>query len=236
MESNQQMAESNFFENLINVFFSPRKTMESVDRNPKWVLPLAVLLALTLIFTILTINVTMTEQMHKQRQVLEKRGMSDEEIDNAIQVGQKVGKIIAPISAIVVVAIFTALIALFIWFVGNIILGGYATYKKVFTILIYSSFISAIGMLIKIPLILQKKTSDITFSLASFFNPENMNKYLYSFLKTIEVFEVWRFVVLAIGFAVVYRFSMKKSAWTMVVLFLLYSALMTIVNALQMGS
>ncbi len=229
MEANQQVAESNFFENLINVFFSPRKTMESVDRNPKWVLPLAVLLVLTLISTILTLNVTMTEQMHKQRQILEERGMSDEEIDNAIQMGQKIGKVIAPISAVVAGGIFVALIALFIWFVGNIILGGETTFKKVFTVFIYSSFISAVGMLIKVPLILQKKTADITFSLASFFNPESMNKFLYSFLKSIEVFEVWRFVVLAIGFSVIYRFSMKKSAWTMAILFLLYAGLTTLI-------
>jgi len=235
MEANQNVSNTNFFQNLINVFFSPQQTMESIDRNPKWVLPFVVMLLLILVFTLLTINISLQEQLPKQRIAMEERGMSDGEIDNAMQIGQKIGKIIGPISAVVVTGIFTAIMALILWFVGNIILGGLVSFKKVFTVYIYSYFIGILGFFIKIPLILQKKTMDINFSLASFFSPDNMNKYLYSFLKTIEVFEVWRFFVLAIGFAVIYRFSMKKSAWTMFVLYLFYAIIMTFIYALQMG-
>ncbi|NOZ62730.1 MAG: YIP1 family protein [Calditrichaeota bacterium] len=235
MEASHEIAEMNFFEKLINVFFAPRKTMESIDRKPLWVLPFIVVLVLITLFTALTINISLQEQLPKQRAAMEEKGMSTDQIDNAMEIGHKVGKIIGPISALIVSGIFTALMALIIWFVGNIVLGGLAPFKKVFTVYVYSTFISILGMFIKLPLIFQKKTMDINFSLASFFNPDNINKFMYSFLKSIEVFEVWRFFVLAIGFAVVYRFSMKKSAWTMFALFLIYAAIMTIIYSFQMG-
>ena len=235
MENNVSASNANFLQNFINVFFSPRQTMESIDRNPKWVLPFLVMLIIILLFTMVTINISLKEQLPKQRVKMEEKGMSDEQIDNAIEMGQKIGKIIGPISALVASAAFTAIMALIIWFMGNIVLGGLTSFKKVFTVYIYSSFISILGMIIKIPLILQKETMDVNFSLASFFNPDNMNKYFYAFMKSVEVFEVWRFVVLAIGFAVVYKFSMKKSAWAMFALFVIYVVIMTFVYASQLG-
>ena len=223
MEEKVAANSGNFLTNFINVFFSPRKTMASIDHSPKWVLPFVVLLLLIFIFTLITSPVSIKEGMEKQRTRMEQKGLSDEEIDNALQVGEKVGKVTAPILAVVGAGLMTALIALIIWFVGNVILGGIATYKKVFTMYIYSSFISMLGMFIKLPLILSKGTMDIHFSLASFFNPDSLPKLFYSLLRTIEVFQIWQFFVLAIGFAIIYKFSMKKSAWAMVALFVIYA-------------
>ena len=90
-----------------------------------------------------------------------------------------------------------------------------------FSVYTYASLIGMFGLLLRIPLILSKQTADVHFSLASFMSPDQSKTILYNILKGFEIFSIWQFIVLAIGFAVIYKFSMKKSGWTMAVLFLI---------------
>ncbi len=226
-------SEMNFLQRIVGVFLSPTPTMESIDRKPTWVLPLIVILLISVILAVITLPITLPEQLAKQRTAMEEKGMSDEEIDNAVQISEKFSKILIPVGGLIVGGIFLALIALIIWFVGNIILGGQTSFKQVFSVYLFTSFISLLGMIIKTPIMLSKKTADVHFSLASFFQADSLNKYVYSFLKTMEVFEIWRFIVLTIGFAIIYKFSMKKAGWTMFVFFLFYAAVLTLLYSLQ---
>lgn len=207
---------------IIGVFLSPGKTFEDLDRRPDWILPLVIILIITLAFTIITSPITMPEQMDKQRVKMEERGMSDEQIEQALTTGEKVGKILAPIGAIVGTTIMLLIFTLMVWFVGNIVLGGQTTFKKIFSVYNYSSLIGALGMIVTLPVVLAKKTANVHFSLASFLSDDQSQTLLYKILRSFGVFSIWQYIVLAIGFAAIYKFSMKKSGWTIVVLFLIY--------------
>lgn len=211
----------NPIQRVIGVFFSPKKTFEDIDRKPDWIVPLALILIIMLAFTLITMPITMPEQMEKQRERMEERGMGQDEIDTALAAGENIGKIIGPIGAVVGTAIWLLIFTLILWFVGNIVLGGQTTFMKLFSVNNYSSLVGMLGLLLTLPIVLTKKTANVHFSLASFLPDDQSKTILYQVLKSFGLFSIWQFAVLAIGFAVIYKFSMKKSGMAMAVLFLI---------------
>jgi len=222
VSSSTATRELNFFQRFMGIFLSPRETYESIDRKPDWVMPLLVLVLITVAFTFITMPISMPEQMAKQREKLEEKGQSAEEIDAAMAMGEKFGKIIGPIGAAIGTGLILVLMSAIFLFIGNFILGGQTTFLKMFSVYLYTSLIGILAMLVKLPLILSKNTTDVSFSLAMLLPADAAKSFLYYILKSIELFSIWHFALLAIAFSVLYKFSMKKSAWVMVVLFGIY--------------
>lgn len=206
---------------IIGVFFSPHSTFEDIDRKPDWVIPLIIVVAIVIGFTIVTMPITAPEQMEKQREQMLERGMDDDQIDQILATQEKVGKYLGPVMAAITTAIIFIIFAALFLFVGNIVLGGMTTLKKMFSVYLYSSLIGMLGMVLSVPLIIQKQTANVHFSLALLLPEEHSKTILYHTLKAFNVFSIWQFVVLAIGFAVIYKFSMKKAGITMGFMFLL---------------
>ena len=220
MEENSTSKEPNVVQKIVGVFFSPKETFEAINRKPDWLIPLVVIVILTLVFSMITMPITMPEQMEKQREKMEERGMSDDQIDQAMASGEKMGKIMAPVGIIVGVPIVLLFFTLIVWFVGNVILGGQTTFKNMFSVYTYSSLIGTFGFMLTALLMLMQKTADVHFSFALLLPVEQADTALYQFLKGLNLFSIWQYAVLAIGFAVIYKFSMKKAGWAMGVFFL----------------
>jgi hypothetical protein len=221
MEDKMEEKDLSIVQKAIGVFFSPNESFQVIDRKPDWIFPLVVIIILTLVFTMITLPYTLPEQMQKQRAKLEERGMADDDIDRAMETGEKMGKIMAPVGVIIGVPIALLLFTLITWFVGNVLLGGQTTFKKMFSVYTYSSLIGTFGLLIRSVIIFVKKTADIHFSLALLLPQEQSETFLYKFLKAFDVFSIWQYAVLAIGFAIIYKFTIKKAGWTMAAMFLI---------------
>jgi len=219
MEDGQKLSA---VQRIIGVFFSPRATFEDIDRKPNWVLPLVLILVIIIGFTLITMPISMPEQMEKQREKMLERGMDDDQIDKIMTSQEKIGKYLGPIGAAISTIIILLVFTLIFWFVGNIVLGGQTKFNKMFSVYLHSSLIGMLGVLFSLPLIIQKQTADVHFSLALLLPQEQSSTVLFNTLKAFGIFSIWQYVVLAIGFAVIYKFSMKKAGTAMVVLFLLY--------------
>jgi len=221
MENINTTKDIGFIQKVMGVFFTPQETFEAIDRKPDWIAPLVIIIIVTLIFTMVTMPITMPEQMEKQRVKMEERGMSDEEIDQAMAMGEKIGKFSGPIGAVIFVPIVLLIIALIFWFVGNVVLGGQTSFKKMFSVYTYSSLIGTLGLMLTSVLIVLRKSADVHFSLALLLPQDQSETFLYKILKGLSLFSIWQFAVLAIGFAVIYKFSIKKSGWTMAILLII---------------
>ena len=222
MESAGNVAASNepqmnFFQRLIGVFMSPEDTFEDVKKSPKWVAPLILVLLVTLLFTMLITPISVPEQMAKQREKMADQGMSETQIDQALETGMRFAKIGAPIAAIFGTMAIMAVLAAILLFLGNILLGGGCRFVDMWSLVIYSYFIPLLGMLIKLPLILSKQTIDVPLGLGTFI--DSGTSFIYQLMKTMEIFAIWQFVVMAIGFAVFYKFSKIKAFITVFALF-----------------
>ncbi len=210
---------------MVGVLFYPGSTFEQLDRKPDWLAPMVILTVVAFVFTFLILPMSLPEQMAMQEEKLEERGMSRDQIDQAMAMGEKIGFISGMVGSVIGPMIHMLVVTLFLWFVGNVILGGQTTYLKMFSVCTYTGLIGALGLLIKLPLVLFKRDYNIQLNFGVLL-PESLDETLLAdIMQVLDIFVIWRFAALAVGFVVLYKFSIEKAAWTMGILFALYGGI-----------
>jgi hypothetical protein len=118
--------------------------------------------------------------------------------------------------------IFSLIIAGLLWVVFNTILGGTASFKQVLAIVTHSSVIGTLGAVLGAPIqVLQNKvTAGGPFNLGALLPMLDQSSIPARFLGFTSVFQIWGFIVIGIGLAVLYR---RKSATIIIGLILAYS-------------
>ena len=214
------------FEKIYNVFLAPSKTFQSIDRKPDWIIPMAIVLAVVLLVTIFIMPIVMPEKMAEQRAKMEEKGMSPEEIDRAVEMGESIGSKAGPVMGVVSTFIVLLIIAALLMFTCGIILGGEKTsFKKVLSVVSYTSLIGSLGSLILLPVILSKKTAEVGFNLASFMSSDASESFLYQLLKKVDLFMIWEIIVAGIGLAVIYKLTTKKTITAVALLYVIVVAI-----------
>ncbi|MDZ7271774.1 MAG: YIP1 family protein [candidate division KSB1 bacterium] len=217
---------------LVNIFVSPREAYEAIDRRPTWVFPLVLVLLSALVAAIFITPMAMEERMAEQRdKLIEKRGMTPEEADRALEVGAKIGKITGPVMAPIATVVVLVVVTLALLFLGNVVLGGASNFKKIFAMYTWTSLIGVLATIVKTPLMLSRGTVDLQTSLAAFLDPAQKGTFLYQLLARTDVFSLWELVLVCIGMAVIYRFTTKKAATGVVALYLVYAVAAAAVTA-----
>lgn len=233
-EQNEQFAqvkEKNVVERIIGVFTSPSETFKSVARKPQWAAPLVLVLIISLALSFFIIPIAMEEaqsdpkaieRMEDARGKMAERGMSEQQIDDAFAQQQKLGRIFGPISGVVMTTVLILAVAGILLLIGNVGLGGQASYSAMVSMYTYSMFIVLLGSIIKLPLIIKQQSVKIFFSLATFLSPETSETFLYRLLNKFAIFELWQLAVVIIGVAVINKFPTRKAAVPIIALWLLY--------------
>ncbi len=207
--------EINFLGRLVGVFTSPGAAFQSIARKPGWVIPLLVLIALNLGYMFVLQPVLVNEQQQKTKQSLEEKNVDSEQQEVILTQSAKWMKItMLPIGAIsmFIVVLITAGVWLFF---SNTVLGGTANYKQLLSVVTYTSYIGFVGQLIKLPINLTQETMNVHFSLATFMSDDLLKTFLYKFLASVELFNIWTVIALSIGIAVVAKLNTKK-VWPVV--------------------
>lgn len=225
--------DSNVFQNIIGVFTSPAKTFARIDAKPSWILPLIIISVVNLIFIYFAGNVILNETLQQQEQTMMERGTDQETIDQTLEATEKfmagpfmyVTTLAFPLIIIVIVA------GVFL-FVGNVVLGGASTFKKVFSVTCWSWLILTAYGLILLPLIVSQKTMLVNFSLAAFLPDDQRNSFLYQLFTRIDVFYGWWIAVYSIGLAVIYKMKTQKTAIAVTAVYAIYAVVASALSGL----
>jgi len=202
---------------IINVFVSPASTFRAVREKPKWAVPLVITLLIMLGVMIVLTPIVMEEGRDAMEEKMAEQGLSDEQIDNAVQTAQKVQKFAVGPSTVVMTLVVTFIVAAVWLFLSNTILGGNANYKQMLGVVVYSGFIGLLGFLIKLPIMWSQRTMNVHFSLATFMSDASKDSFLYKLLANVELFNIWTIAVVSIGIAVVADLK-SKSVWPWVLI------------------
>ncbi len=207
--------EMGFLGRLVGVFTSPGTAFQSIAQKPGWVIPLLVLIVLNLGYMFVVQPVLVKEQQQKTIQSLEEKNVDSEQQDAILAQSTKWMKVMMYPSAIIG-SFIVVLIAAGIWlFFSNIMLGGDANYKQMLSVVTYTSYIGFVGQLIKLPINLTQETMNVHFSLATFMSDDLVKTFLYKFLASIELFNIWTVITISIGIATVAKLNIKK-VWPVV--------------------
>jgi hypothetical protein len=197
---------------IIGIFTSPKETFASIDRKPTWLVPFIIMIVVTMVMQLLIMNIGLQDRVAQMEAI----GKPQEQIDatqNFMQGGLKyISLVVAPIGILVVWSVIAGIFL----FAGNTIMGGKSTFKKMLSLVSWSSLIGILSVAIQTFLIISKGTRlGVTTSLAAFLPSPTWDappSIFYRLLSKLDIFTIWGLVLWAIGISVMYRFTMKKSA------------------------
>lgn len=195
--------------NLIDVVFAPSATFEDTREHPRWLVPLLIVMALTVVVSFLLMPMT----VEVQRTQMAARDMTAEQIENALGMVRIFSVGIAPIAVVV----FTALFALLFWGWASISGAREPNYKVAFTAMIYSGVIQILQAFAQAIVVFTKGAEQVareggppTFGLALFMERGDMPGLLWGLLSAVNFFAIWSLIVTAI--AGIHALRMSKGA------------------------
>ena len=207
----------NLLQRVIGVFNAPKQTFEDISARPDWVFPLILMIVVTIIMTQLMVPAIIEDYKSSER--FEKFMTSDqltpEQAESAQGMYISTMKKFTAVSAGVTTAISSILAAAILLFIGNIILGGNAKFRQIFAIYCWGGLVGLLGLILRTPLALGKMSTKVYFSPAVLFPLEAEETVLFKIAAALDVFIIWRVILLAIGFTAVYKIAFGKSMATL---------------------
>ncbi len=203
--------EMGIFGRIVGIFTSPRETFESIDRSPTWLVPFLITVIIVLVLQFLVMDIGIKDRLA----AMEAQDISAERFEAAKAQMEGPMKYIQFVAIPVVTLILWAILAGILLFVGNTIMGGESKFKKIFSVVAWSSLVGLLGGILKTFLILSKGTTrGVVTSLAILLpTPEpGQSSVLHRLLSRFDLFTIWVLILWIIGLAVIYRFTTKKSA------------------------
>jgi len=103
--------------------------------------------------------------------------------------------------------------------VFNAIMGGNATFKQAFAVVVHAQWLSALATLFMYPIDYAKQSLSSPTNLAVFMPFLDEGSFLARLLGSIDLFRIWWIVNLAIGIGVLYKRRTSPIATTLLVIY-----------------
>jgi hypothetical protein len=197
---------------IVGIFTSPREAFVSINQNPSWLIPFIIGLVFFFIFQYATIDIQMSDQIAK----IEARDLPAEQVDAARSQMQGpikyLGFVFGPIAIIIIWAIYAGCFLL----LGNWMIGGDTNFKKMFSIVSWSSLVGIISLILITYLAVSKGTMHgIAMDLSLLLPTPAIGAepgLLYLILSKMDFFVIWQVILWIIGLSVTYNTTTKKAA------------------------
>ncbi len=213
--------------NVINTYTAPSKVFEAVkDFNfKKTLIPLLILAVLGVIsywaiqdlVTEVSYNTALDRIENSSRMDDDRKEEIIAKMEEKMDGPQITGWIFSFLGSPIAV-FFMALVALII---GNTFMGGSAKYGQLVNITAWSYMISILENIIKIPLMLNKWSLEVYTGLGVFGIGEK-GSFINSLFASMDIFAIWRIVLIAIGMGIIYN---KKTKPYIVAMFIAWFVL-----------
>ncbi len=220
----------NTFKQIVSHTDDPHPTDPAkVKDNTKWWLPLIVVAVLGVAVAVWMVpNIVIPMQREIISEMVFEQGGTQADVDRAMSMA---GGFAMP-SAIIGVIIQTFLMLFIVAGVLHLLMkmvGGKGTFRDGRAVVAYSMIISAVGSLVKLPIMISKKTMMPEVGPTLLFPDLEPSDKLFKFLFTgFDVFTIWWMIVLVFGLAAGYRVSRGKSTAVVLVLWVLMTVIVTL--------
>jgi hypothetical protein len=211
-----------FFQNLIDVYFSPREAFTRIVRSPAFVLPLVAYIALVLAFT--GIWLSKMDPVEFMKVQIEESGRSDripaDQREAIIEQQAKMMPIFVWVFGVLGTVVTFLVVAGVLLFVFRFFYASEVKFKQAIAIVSWVFF--AVGLVTTplLLLVLQLKgdwninpQEALQANLGLLLDKSTAAKPLWAFLTSIDAFSLWMVFLLASGFAVASRKTTGSALW-----------------------
>jgi hypothetical protein len=204
------------------ILTSPRETYQDVVAHPKWL----GMLALTSIAVALLVGGYLVTRVGQDAWLTQAqnsnaafgRQMSDQQIEGMEKIAPYVGYF-AAVQMLIGLPLISAIVAGLLFAVFNAALGGEASFKQVFAVVVHAGPIGLLSQAFSMPVNYARGTLTGAANLGVLVPMLDERSFLSHFLGTIDLFLVWQLIVLAIGLSVLYKRRTQPIATTLLVLY-----------------
>ena len=234
-EDSSYEADSLFSPNLIarfaGIILAPRRTLTNIVNNPAFWQPLMVL-AIAFIGIRLTMlsDITAYYSTDEFREIYaESRGTTDEAAAKEIETLIRTAPLIVLIEAPLTIVIGTLGVAGLFYFIGVFGFKQKIYYKKIICMTAWCSVVSAIPMLLNIPLKLINSEWFLPTSLSAILSPALVGEYLSNVFSIVDLFLIWQAWLFSIGLSILFGVSIQRAVTAVGTLFVclgIFNALM----------
>lgn len=232
-------APASLWARFFGVLFSPRQTFAGIVAAPRW-LGMLVLIALVLslaTYIFLSTEVGRQALLDQQVAAMESFGiqLTDEmyqQFEGRLALAQYTGAG----GQLVFMPIMYLAIAGILFLVFNVAMGGEATFKQVFTVVVHSGVVSVVMQLFTLPLNYVRESLSSPTNLAALLPMVPEGTFWAYLLGSIDIFWIWWLMVMAIGLAVLYRRRTQPIAVTLFVIYAVIALGIAGVRSMMGGS
>ena len=202
----------------MGIITAPKDTFQSVAAHPRW---LGMMLLVTVIIAICTALPMTTEAGKEATLRASVEGMEQFGVTVSDQMYEQMrGRLwFAPyqtaIGVLFISPVMTVIFAGILYLVFNVLMGGGATFKQLFSVFVHASVISALQQLFTGPLNYFRGAVTSATNLAVLLPMVDPKSFVGRVLAMTDLFLIWYLLVLAIGLAVLYRRKTRPIALTL---------------------
>ena len=213
-----QEASGGAISRLFRVFVEPTAVFHELAATPTWVPPLIVVLVLSVAMQLvigqrLDMEATIRQSLAERSQSGQE--MSDEQVDRMVEMGTKTGGAMKWLTPVTVPVVFLVIAG--VYFLGLKAVGSGAEFKPVFATVLHanlpaavlSSAVLALTAMRRATFTAQELEGMVRSNLGAFL-PDGAPKPLVAFARVIDVFNIWQWILLAIGLAIVGKVARGK--------------------------
>lgn len=223
---NQAENELGHVSRILNVFISPGKTFN--DINKKAVILVPVLILFVIYGVVMVAQYDLLQQLSRmQLEAVQLNNPDVQFTEEMIAQSARFGLIVGVLGAV-----FTPLIKGLVTHGLSMMADGEGTMKKTVSVMVYSYFIVLLGRIIAGIIAIISNNPIVSFSPAVFLDSAAFGTPMYNILSFFDVFAIWYLIVSIIGVKIIQKISYKKSA-IVVLLPTLVLFLMTVVPAIM---
>jgi hypothetical protein len=211
-----------FFQNLIDLYFSPREAFTRIVRSPRLLLPLVAYAAIVLVFTgVWMSKMDPTEFMKTQ---IEESGradqMSAEQRQMQIEQGARFMGVGGWVFGPVFIAIMLLVVAAALMFIYRFFFAGEVSFKQSLAIVVWVFLaVSIVSVPVTLAVLALKgdwnvdPNQVVQANLGLLLDKSTAAKPLWALATSIDVFVLWMVFLLAVGFGVACRKPTSSAIW-----------------------
>lgn len=223
----------------IGVITAPRETFLSIVPVPKWFGMLALTTVIVAFFAALPMTTEAGRQAAIDQQVQSMKSFGFEVTDQTYAQMEKTSQMMpytTGISIFVITPIFAVIIAGILFAIFNAALGGEASFKQVFTVLVHAGAVSALSTVFSGIVNYFRGGVGSAANLGALLPMLPEDSFVANLLGTIDVFLVWYVVVLAMGLGVLYKRRTQPIAISLLAFYALIAIVIAIVKSRAGGA
>jgi len=191
---------------LTGVFFEPGKTFEDVARRPTFIVPLVLVMVCSLVYIMLFSQHVGWERMvrHQMETSKQAQQQTPEQREQAIQMGSKFAPIFGYAASIIGVPL-VYLISAAVLLAMVKMMSAPTRFSQVFAIMSYAGVTGIVFIVLAVAVMFLKNPDDfdlqnpLAFNLGALLDPNSGSKFVYTLATSIDLFAIWKIILIAIG-------------------------------------